>query len=103
MHARHSTLYLVDLPPFLPTSVQEGLVQVFIRKLQEELAIAIGVGDGPLFFRPTHKSKEENCSYESIMSGLPVSTDGSAGCEEATEDNANLNDVVPVRATPRLE
>jgi hypothetical protein len=76
---------------------------VFFIKLQEELAIAIGEAGGLRSSQHTHKSKEENHSFESIMSGLSVSTDGSAGCEAAIVDNSNINNAVPAGATSQLE
>jgi hypothetical protein len=41
VRARHSTLYLVDLPPFLPVSIQDQLISVFKKKLQSELIEAM--------------------------------------------------------------
>jgi len=94
VRARHSTLYLVDLPPFLPVSVQDQLISVFKKRLQSELSEAIAAistdDTGCAFFRRTHKSKEENRSIESIASALTVSTEGgSVDCEAAVEEQSN--------------
>jgi hypothetical protein len=57
---------------------------MFTRKLRWELEKAIG---GYRVFRPTHKSKGETCSFESIASTLTISTEGgSAGCESMNKE-----------------
>jgi hypothetical protein len=84
VRAHHSTLYVVDLPPWLPASIQDKLISAFARKLGRELDQAIG---GYRSFRPTHKSKGETRSFESIASALTVSTEGgSAGCESMNKE-----------------
>lgn len=93
VHAHHSTLYLVNLPPFLPISVQDQLTSVFKKRLQSKVSGAIAVINkvdmGHAFFRRTHKSKEENCSIESIASALSVSTVGSSvDCEAAVTEQS---------------
>jgi hypothetical protein len=89
VRARHSTLYLADLPPFLPVSIQDQLISVFKKKLQSKLVEAIqATSAGDKRFRPTHKPKGENRSFESIASAITVSTEGgSVDCEAAVKEH----------------
>jgi hypothetical protein len=41
VHAHHSTVYLADLPSFLPESVQDQIIMVFQKKLMSELLESI--------------------------------------------------------------
>jgi hypothetical protein len=90
VRACHSTLYVVDLPSFLPESAQDQLTSVFMMKLQDELKAAFNVM-GKLNaepFQPSHKSKGDNLSHESVNSTLTISTaGGSADGEGAANED----------------
>jgi hypothetical protein len=77
------------LPPFLPASIQDELIAVFKQKLQSELIKTMREGSlGGKSFRPTHRSREENRSVESIASAITVSSQGgSADCEAAVKEH----------------
>jgi hypothetical protein len=96
VHAHHSTIYLVDLPPYLPDLVQDKLISVFKKKLQRELSQAIKMVDTGApgrNDRPTHKSKQENRSLESIGSAISVSTGGvSAGCTTIVKEQGRYKE-----------
>jgi hypothetical protein len=77
------------LPSFLPVSIQDQLIAVFKKKLQSEIIEAMRESSaGSKMFRPAHKSKEENRSFESIASAMTVSTEGgSVDCEAAVKEH----------------
>jgi hypothetical protein len=103
VRARHSTLYMVDLPSFLPDSIVDQLILDFTTKLQSELLEAMNVisaGDNePGSIRPTHKSKKENQSFESIASAITVSTEGGSVDAEYADDLQNKYDAILPKVT----
>ena len=71
------------------------MISVFKKKLNSELSEAIRNfrTNESNSFQPTHKSKQENHSFESIASALSVSTGAvSADCTTALKEQAEYKD-----------
>jgi len=86
--ARHSNVYLVDLPCLLSTSVQESMITRIKHKIQSEITDTIQEIKGSKKPHLSHKPK--SLSIESMASVRSSSTaDGSADCEAAYGDQAS--------------
>jgi len=86
--ARHSNVYLVDLPCLLSTHVQESMITRIKHQIRSEITNAIPEIEGGK--KPHLGHKPKSLSIESMASVRSTSTaDGSADCEAAYGDQAN--------------